>query len=105
MSDCSGVILLAHTQALCLIRALQRDLSILLFFHALWPQYHGLLDPFVYVSFQKISVIKEQRGIVTNPELIEAVCVVGQAVAGRLTMAANQLDDVIQRWVSEQQIV
>lgn len=80
MSDCCGVILLAHTEALCLIRALQEDLSMLLSFHTLRSQHHGLLDSFVYVSFQKISVIKEQRGIATNPELIEAIC--GLAVAG-----------------------
>lgn len=76
MSDCSAVILLAHTQALCLIRDLhlQRDLSMLLAFYTLRSQHIGLLDSFVYVSFQKISVIKEQRGIETNPELIEAIC-------------------------------
>lgn len=53
---------------------------------------------------KKISVIKEQRGIVTNPELIEAICR-RQTVAGRSTMTANQMEDVIQRWVSEQQVM
>lgn len=72
----------------------------LLSFHTLQSRHQGLLDSIVYVSFQKISVIKEQSGIVTNPELIEVICK-GQTVAGHSTMAANQMDDVIQKWVRE----